>query len=88
MAAVAIAGAVGPTWQYLSVRPVVAAALRQPVAIGVGVWLNALGCVLVAAVSLVALAGERQKQRQPSGRKAVGHSARSEAKEQSGTENH
>jgi hypothetical protein len=67
MAVVAIAGAVGPTWQYLAVRPVVATALRQPVAIGAGVWLNALGCVLVAAVCLGQIRAGQNKNRQPSG---------------------
>ena len=58
MLVVAVVGAVAPTWQYLVVRPVVAGILRQPVGIGPGVWVNALGCALVAAVAVgeVALA--------------------------------
>ena len=61
MAAVAIAGAAGPAWAYLGVRPVVAAALRQPVGIGPGVWLNVLGGALVAALCLLAWRAGRQK---------------------------
>jgi hypothetical protein len=68
MAVVALVGAVGPTWAYLAVRPVVGAALRQPVGVGAGVVLNALGCLLVAGLCVAAW----QKERQPSGRKAVG----------------
>ena len=67
MVGVAVVGAAGPTWQYLAVRPVVAAALRQPVGIGAGVWLNALGCLLVAAVCLGQLVGGQNENRQPSG---------------------
>jgi len=61
MAAVAVVGAAGPAAQYLAVRPVVAGALPQPVGIGVGVWLNALGHALVAAVCLAAFWEGRQK---------------------------
>ena len=61
MAAVAIVGAAGPAWAYLAVRPVVAAALRQPVGIGPGVWLNTLGGALVAVVCLLAWRAGRQK---------------------------
>lgn len=48
---VALAGAVVPTLQYLAVRPAVEGILRQPVGVGVGVWLNAAGSLLVAAVA-------------------------------------
>ncbi len=61
MAVVAIVGAAGPTAQYLATRPVVAGALRQPLGIGAGVWLNALGHALVAAVCLVIFWAGRQK---------------------------
>jgi hypothetical protein len=67
MAAVAVIGAVGPTWHYLAMRPIVTAALRQPIGIGAGVWLNALGCLLVAAVCLGQLRAAQNKNRQPSG---------------------
>jgi hypothetical protein len=80
MAAVAVVGAAGPTWQYLAVRPVVAAALRQPVGIGVGVWLNALGCLLVAAVCLGQMRQSKIKTDSLPGEKAVGGVASSEAK--------
>lgn len=61
MATVATVGVIGPTWQYLAVRPVVAAALRQPVGIGPGVWLNALGGALLTAVCLLAFRAARPK---------------------------
>ncbi len=61
MAVVAVVGAVGPAWQYLAVRPVVTDALRQPLGIGAGVWLNTLGHALAAAVCLSAFRAERQK---------------------------
>jgi len=66
MAGVAGVGAVGPAWHYLAIRPVVANALRQPVGIGPGVWINALGCLLVIGVCLAELGAARQKKRQPS----------------------
>ena len=72
MAVVALVGAIGPTSQYLAARQVVAAALRQPVGIGPGVWLNALGCLLVAGVCLAELIAERKRNRQPSAGKATG----------------
>lgn len=61
MAVVAVVGAVGPAAQYMATRPVVAGALRQPVGIGMGVWLNALGHALVAGVCLAAFWAGRQK---------------------------
>ena len=63
MAVVALVGAIGPVWHYLAARQVVAAALRQPVGIGPGVWLNALGCLLVAGVCLAELTVERKRNR-------------------------
>lgn len=53
MAVVALAGALLPLWQYVAVWPVVENALRQPVGVGAGVWINALGGLLVAAICLV-----------------------------------
>jgi hypothetical protein len=49
---VAIVGALLPTWVYLAVRPVVGQAIGRPIGIGLGVWLNVVGHLLVAAVSL------------------------------------
>ena len=74
MAIVALVGAIGPTWHYLAARSLVAAALRQPVGIGPGVWLNALGCLLVVGVCLTELVAGRNKNRQPSARKGAGGS--------------
>lgn len=82
MVAVALVGAVGPTWHYLAARSVVAAALRQPVGIGPGVWLNALGCLLVAGLCLVELSRAGQKERQPSREKAVAGSNSSSVRKQ------
>jgi len=53
MAAVALAGALLPAWQYIAVRPVVENILRQPVGVGPGVWVNALGGLIVAVVCLL-----------------------------------
>ncbi len=52
MAVVALVAAILPTWQYFAVRPVVIDILHQPVGVGPGVWVNALGGLLVAAVCL------------------------------------
>lgn len=64
MAVVAVVGALAPTWQYLAVHPVVGDILRRPVGVGPGVWVNALGCGLVAAVAAVefTLAGHTKRQ--------------------------
>ncbi len=43
-----LAGAVLPTWEYFAIRPLVAQVLAQPVGLGVGVWLNGVGHLLVA----------------------------------------
>jgi hypothetical protein len=67
MVGVAVVGAVGPTWHYLAARALFAAALGRPVGVGAGVWLNALGCLLVAAVGLMEMRAARNKNRQPSG---------------------
>lgn len=72
MAVVALVGAIGPTWHYLAARQVMAAALRQPVGIGPGVWLNALGCLLVVGMCLAELIAGRKRNRQPSAGKATG----------------
>lgn len=41
-----------PIWSYLVIRPVVSELFRMPVAIGPGLWLNIVGSILVAGVSL------------------------------------
>lgn len=48
MAVLALAGAVLPTWQYLAVRPYISDVIGAPLGIGLGVWLNLLGQILVA----------------------------------------
>jgi hypothetical protein len=52
MALLGLAGLVLPTWEYLAARPLVSQMLGLPVEIGLGVWLNAGGHLLVGAVSL------------------------------------
>ena len=52
LALIALAGALLPTWAYLSVRPVIADLLRAPVGIGPGVWLNLVGHLLAAGTAL------------------------------------
>lgn len=46
---VALAGAVLPLYAYLAVRPVVAALLGEPIGIGLGLWLNTAGHLIVLA---------------------------------------
>ncbi len=58
--AVALAGAIVPTVQYLIVRPAAEALLLRPVGVGVGVWLNAIGSLLVAAAALTEISRKRQ----------------------------
>jgi len=58
--AVALAGAIVPTVQYLIVRPAAEASLLRPVGVGVGVWLNAIGSLLVAAAALAEISHKRQ----------------------------
>lgn len=41
--AAVLAGALLPTWAYFALRPVVAQALRAPVGVGPGLWLNLIG---------------------------------------------
>lgn len=60
MSLVALVGAVGPAWQYLALRPVVTTALRQPIGIGPGAWLNTLGSLLVVLVCLMQFFGQRK----------------------------
>ncbi len=52
MGGVALLGAILPTIQYFSVRPVVEEILRRSVEIGPGVWLNMAGSLIVAAATL------------------------------------
>lgn len=52
IAAVALLGAALPTAEYFAVRPVVEEIMRRPIGTGLGVWLNAIGSLLVAAVAL------------------------------------
>lgn len=52
MAAIALVGLVGPTCFYWELRPFLAEVLQQPLAIGVGLWLNFVGHGLVTAVAL------------------------------------
>lgn len=60
IAAIALLGAFLPVWEYFVVKPVVERILLQTLGIGVGVWLNSVGFVLIAAVALLQLA-ERRK---------------------------
>jgi hypothetical protein len=51
----ALAGLVLPTFAYLRVRPLVAQAIGLPLGIGLGVWLNGTGHLLIVALSLAEL---------------------------------
>lgn len=63
IAIVALLGALLPTMQYLAVRPLVEAALHRSLGIGVGVWLNAGGSLLVLAVALLEFRAASQTKR-------------------------
>jgi hypothetical protein len=63
MAILGATGAILPTWIYLTVRPAVSQAIGLPVGIGLGVWLNGLGHLLVLAVSLFYLKEEVRRAR-------------------------
>lgn len=58
LALLGLAGALLPAWAYLAVRPIVSQAVGLPVGVGLGVWLNGGGHLLVAAVSLRQLLGK------------------------------
>jgi hypothetical protein len=62
-AAVALAGAILPTWAFLAVRPLYSDLLRQPLGIGPGVWLNLAGHFLALAVALSWAAGRQARTR-------------------------
>jgi hypothetical protein len=55
LAALGGVGALAPLWLYLTIRPLVSQAFGAPVGIGIGVWLNGVGHLLLAAVSLLKL---------------------------------
>ncbi len=48
----AVAGAILPLYAYLQLRLVVAALLGEPVGIGLGVWLNTAGHILILSLLL------------------------------------
>lgn len=62
IAVVATLGAVLPALQYFAVRPVVEAIMRRPIGIGLGVWINTVGLLLVAAVALAESFNLRRRQ--------------------------
>lgn len=52
---IALIGLIGlamPSWIYFTVRPLVSQAIASPVGVGVGVWLNGFGHLLVSLVGL------------------------------------
>lgn len=62
IAVMATLGAVLPALQYFAVRPVVEAIIRRPIGIGLGVWINTVGLLLVAAVALAESFNLRRRQ--------------------------
>lgn len=70
MVDVALVGALLPTLQYLAVRPVVREIMLRPIGIGLGVWLNVAGSLLVVATALAIffeLIRAQQKRQPPEG---------------------
>lgn len=55
----ALVGGIVPTVVYLSFRPIISNLLGSPVGIGIGVWLNLAGHIMLALSSLVVLKGQR-----------------------------
>lgn len=62
IAVVATLGAVLPALQYFAVRPVVEEIMRRSIGIGLGVWINTVGLLLVAAVALAEFFNRRRTQ--------------------------
>lgn len=58
-------GFVLPLWQYAVVQPVVAEALRQPVGIGLGLWLNSAGFLLISLAAVRALLSPKENRSSP-----------------------
>lgn len=58
-------GLVLPLWQYAVVQPVVAEALRQPVGIGLGLWLNSAGFLLISLAAVRALLSPKENRSSP-----------------------
>ena len=71
IAGVSLTGVIIPTAQFMAIRPIVEVALRQPVGIGSGVWLNAMGLLIIALVALATLAGTTQTKRTAAEQAAV-----------------
>lgn len=61
MGCLALIGAILPMMQFLAIRPIVAEALRRPVGVGLGVWLNMVGAVLIAFVAFSEFLRELKK---------------------------
>jgi hypothetical protein len=55
MLALGIVGALLPTWIYLQVRPIVSQAFGLPLGLGLGLWLNLIGHLLVTGSALAQL---------------------------------
>lgn len=53
IAVIGVAGAVLPFVQFLAIRPVVMNILVQPVSIGLGLWLNTAGALLVGLIAFL-----------------------------------
>ncbi|RMH01959.1 MAG: hypothetical protein D6706_00895 [Chloroflexi bacterium] len=64
MVVTGLVGLILPTWLYWQVRPAVSELLRVPVGVGLGVWLNSIGHLLITAVSLYSLYQQTRSQKQ------------------------
>lgn len=60
MILVALVGLAIPSWAYLAVRPGVADLIQTPIGIGLGVWLNLLGHLLIGFTAISSRAVDSQ----------------------------
>jgi hypothetical protein len=60
IAILGLTGAIGPTRQYLAVRPLVSGTLGLPVGIGWGVWLNGVGHLGATVVAVIFLRKKKE----------------------------
>lgn len=60
LVACGVTGALLPTWFYFQVRPLVANAVGVEIGVGMGVWLNGIGHLLLAAMAWTHSSAQRR----------------------------